>query len=177
MDLISAADMRDDFERKSQMAIRRLQNDLTDVKFINRQLMAKIEKDQQRSEAERFRMEQVLQTVGFTATKEVDGTFLKGKIKVPTKAIDQIQRIDIETGLGKYSFVIYRGYRNVSFIEPIENELALPRLPLADPQTADMLRLAEAKIEHLSDSQKSLLNKNSDLQSEVSSILTLSYSA
>jgi hypothetical protein len=150
MDLIAAADMRDEFERKSQMAVRRLQNDLTDVKFINRQLMAKIEKDQQRSEAERFRMEQVLQMVGFAASKEVDGTFLKGKIKAPAKAIDQIQRIDIETGL-----------------EPMENELALPRLPISDPQSADMLRIAEAKIEHLSDSQKSLLTKNSDLQSEV----------
>jgi hypothetical protein len=73
MDLIRAADLRDERERKTQLIVRRYQNDIADLNFLNKQLQSKIGNEQRRAEAERFRLEHVMQLIGNTVGKELDG--------------------------------------------------------------------------------------------------------
>ena len=123
LDLIRAADLRDERDRKAQLAFRKYQNEISDLKFLNKQLVAKVDEEQRKADAERFRLENIMNLVGATVGKEIEGTLRFpsthpsivaclpaafhhylgkfNKLKISAKLEDQVQRIDVETGLGK----------------------------------------------------------------------------
>jgi hypothetical protein len=73
LDLIRAADLRDERERKAQLAFRKFQNEIADLKFLNKQLVARVDEEQKKADAERFRLENIMTMVGATIGKEIEG--------------------------------------------------------------------------------------------------------
>jgi hypothetical protein len=101
--LINAADTRDERDKKASMALRKCQGEINDLKFINKQLLSRIEGDARKLEGEKARMGQVLEQLGLSLGQEVDSKLLK--LNPPSKLINFVPRIDIDTGLGKGYFL------------------------------------------------------------------------
>lgn len=73
LSVIQAADLRDEREKRTQIAMRKYQNDISDLQFLNRQLEAKAQSEKHRAEAERMRLEHILTLIGSQVGREIDG--------------------------------------------------------------------------------------------------------
>ena len=74
LDLIRAADARDDRDRRTQLAVKKYQNELADLRFMNKQQQSRVEMEQRKAESERFRLEQIMAMLGSVVGKEIDST-------------------------------------------------------------------------------------------------------
>lgn len=84
LDLIKAADTRDDREKRMQIVFKKYQNEIADLKFLNKQQQSRIEMEQRKAESERFRLEQIMSMLGNVVGKEIDSmplVFMGSKIK------------------------------------------------------------------------------------------------
>ena len=151
-DLIKAADLRDERDRKAQLAFRRYQNEIADLKFLNKQLVTRVDQEQRKSDAERFRLENIMNLVGATVGKEIDSKITR--IKFEQRLADQVQRIDLDSSEHQPSL-------------EVRDQTYPPPCPV-DPMVGDMVKLVEAKVWHLEQSQSLLKKQNLDLDGEVS---------
>jgi hypothetical protein len=123
LDLIRAADLRDEKDNTAQHAFRRYETQLAELKFMNGHLVAKVEEERTKATSERSRLEHVMTLLGMTVGKEIDGALLPGcgfiadaeihvrnvaKVSAASKLNRHLQRIDIETGLGAADMRRYR---------------------------------------------------------------------
>ncbi|KAJ3300836.1 hypothetical protein HK104_000030 [Borealophlyctis nickersoniae] len=154
-DLIRLADERDARERRTAQAARRMESQAADLRFMTSQYAHRIEVEQKRVEEARSKAEEAMAKMGAihaaAAGGKDGGKDKKGSKGVNAKAeklFQKLQKIDVETGL-----------------EPLENPPA--RFVPPDPVVADMVKLAEGRIEMLETLNKDLSAKNLDLENQV----------
>ena len=144
-DIIKLADERESKERETQQTTRKLESRTSDLRFMATQYSKRIELEQKRADEARDRAEQVMSKLGlFQQMKSSDASSLNAD-----KMFARLQKIDVETGL-----------------EPLQQTPSYFTPP--DPAIADMLRLAQGRIEQLEESKKNFELLESDFQNESS---------
>lgn len=147
-DLIQIADAKEEIERKSQMAAKKLEAQTADLRFMTGQYSKRVEAEQAKVDQARDRVEQFMTKLGVFPIKAAD------KKSEPDKMFQRLQKIDIETGL-----------------EPLQQNPIYFTAP--DPVIADMIQLSEARIENLESSISNLEAKIKDMESEAVSLREL----
>lgn len=99
-DLIKTADEKEEIERKSQLAAKKLEAQTADLRFMTGQYAKRVEAEQAKVDQARDRAEQLMTKLGVFPLKGVD------KKSEHDKMFERLQKIDIETGLGTcFSFL------------------------------------------------------------------------
>ncbi|TPX64074.1 hypothetical protein SpCBS45565_g06173 [Spizellomyces sp. 'palustris'] len=155
-DIVRLADERDAREKRTAQAARRFESQTADLRFVASQYAHRVEVEQQRVEEARAKTEEALAKLGLfekaIAESKVNAKSTgKGKGDAAARAeklFQRLQKIDIETGL-----------------EPLQNPPV--HFPPPDPLIADMVKLAEGRIENLGKAMDLLSAKNLDLENEL----------
>eukprot|EP00158_Paraphelidium_tribonemae_P009285 Partr_v1_DN28823_c1_g1_i1_m33374 putative centrosomal protein 135kDa len=145
--LINAADARDEREKKAQLALRKYQNEIADLQFVNRQLVAKMDGDHRRAESERTRLAQVLDLMGAGVGVEIDSLALRRG--VPSTLNNHLPRVDIDDHLA-----------------PVSSDIK-SRFPPVELHAVDLVKLADSNIAKLKDELASLTLRNNELVSQI----------
>lgn len=93
-ELIQVVDEKEEIERKSQLAAKKLEAQTADLRFMNGQYAKRVEAEQAKVDQARERVEQFMAKVGVFPLKSSD------KKPDQDKMFQRLQKIDIETGLG-----------------------------------------------------------------------------
>lgn len=74
LELMRASDLRSEQDRNVKKSVRTLETEVSELSFLNKQLLNKIQDEQTRSERDRSRLESVMHLIGETVGKEIDGS-------------------------------------------------------------------------------------------------------
>jgi hypothetical protein len=164
-DLIRIADERDARERRAQTIIRKNEAEISDLKFMAAQCNAKLATERQKLNDERKRVEDLVSKMG-----GVGGTDGRNgqKGSKGNQLFNTLQKIDLETGLGKYCFSIReagRQFQVTTFTEP--QRPVGPDFPPPSPLVIDAVAVAQSRVDALQKVCDDLTSKNGDLENEV----------
>ena len=148
--LINAADSRDEREKKLQLTMRKYQNEISDLQFMNKQLLAKMEAEQRKTDSERNRLGKTLEMVGISVGREIDAQYLKEQ--AASALSRNAAQIDIKQGL-----------------EPMAQPLA-SRFRLPELHTADLVRLSDAKCQSSQHEVALLTLKNQEYTNQLETL-------
>ncbi|KAJ3367865.1 hypothetical protein GGF31_007026 [Allomyces arbusculus] len=123
--LVDAADVQDQQARKTALVVRRLENELADVKFLNAQLLTKVAAEQRKCDEERKRVDDL-----FKRWQVWSGTKLAPSSGMAKRF--QPQKMELTTGL-----------------EPLAIPPFLATAKIIDPHVVDVVKVAEAKIREM----------------------------
>ncbi|KAH6564305.1 hypothetical protein BASA83_011775 [Batrachochytrium salamandrivorans] len=150
-DLIHMADERDVSSKRTTDAARLVDSQTADLRFMASQYQHRVVEEQRKLEDTRAKVEGVLGRIGrapgVKATNRTSKT--SNTMSTTEKMFQRLQKIDIETGL-----------------EPIDPSYMTCFVP-PDPVIGDMVRLAEGQIESLTQANKEIQSKNTDLENEL----------
>ena len=115
MELVRLADEKDARERRMQQQVRKSESEGSDMRFMLGQYSEKVREEQKKGEEERARVEEAFARIGLfggggagTGKPLIHGTgTANSKKNKETKLFQRIQKIDIETGLGKNNVKIF----------------------------------------------------------------------
>lgn len=93
-DLIQVADEKEEIERKSHLASKKLEAQTADLRFMTSQYAKRVEAEQAKVDQARDRAEQLMKKLGVFPLKSAD------KKAEGDKIFQRLQKVDIETGLG-----------------------------------------------------------------------------
>lgn len=93
-DLIRIADEKEEIERKSHIAAKKLEAQTADLRFMTSQYAKRVEAEQAKVDQARERSEQLMKKLGVFPLKSGDNK------PEADKMFQRLQKIDIETGLG-----------------------------------------------------------------------------
>ncbi|KAJ3365063.1 hypothetical protein GGF32_000243 [Allomyces javanicus] len=141
--LVDAADAQDQQARKTALVVRRLENELADVKFLNAQLLTKVAAEQRKCDEERKRVDDL-----FKRWQVWSGTKL-----APTSGMAkrfQPQHMELTTGL-----------------EPLAIPPFLATAKIIDPNVVDVVKVAEAKIRDMAARVEEAELREADLKLQI----------
>jgi chromosome segregation ATPase len=121
--LIDAADHHDQQSRKTTLVVRRLEEEISDLKFLNAQYIKKIQGEQRKLDDERKRIDELFKKWTIWHGKKFNVGNLN---KLPS------QQMDLITGL-----------------EPVSLPTVLQMPKPIDPHIVDVVRIAETKLMEL----------------------------
>ncbi len=100
-DLITIADEKEEIERKSHLAAKKLEAQTADLRFMTTQYAKRVEAEQAKVDQARDRADVLMTKLGVFPIKSGE------KKAEADKMFERLQKIDIETGLGIILFYIY----------------------------------------------------------------------
>ncbi|KAL7747680.1 hypothetical protein RI367_006969 [Sorochytrium milnesiophthora] len=158
-DLIAASDKAADQAQKTSIVIRTLENEISDLKFLNSQTTARVHQEQRKREEERTKVEELLRKLKNAGTKNGFIPATAGGSKKTASSVDRVFRrisnIDLQTGLEPMQAI--DGRHGGAF--------AVPAPP--DPDTVDMLKITESRLKTVQESKADLERRNGDLEGQI----------
>ncbi|KAJ3118488.1 hypothetical protein HDU96_001307 [Phlyctochytrium bullatum] len=159
MEAIRTADDRDAKEKGAHLLARKLQAEISDLKFVNNQYLQRLSTLQRQAEGDRRKVEEAFAKMGLVMDSETGELFpsakgplsaKKGTAASAEKLFQRLPKIDIETGL-----------------EPMDGFVTFKP---PEPATVDIINVAQGRISSLEKACEDLKGKNTDLENELQTL-------